>query len=639
MTSDLELVDRLLQAGDVPRAIAQLRPLFEQQPTLSVARSIISRLAASIHATPTSAAPAKRRIWFLRSYTLEPLFPLLQAAALLEGLDLQLRAGDFNAYVQEILQPGSPLYEFDPDVVFLAVQTRDLVPQLWDLATGEAAPDLTAQLERAQRDLQDWLGTLRARSRASIVVCDFAQPIQPSDGMLDEQLTDGQSALIRRLNQHLRDFAAQTPGVYVLGFDALVARCGRLQFFDERKWLTARMPFAARSLWPMAKECLGVVLALTGTTRKAVVVDLDNTLWGGVVGEDGADGIVLGSEYPGAAYQALQRVLLGLYRRGIILALASKNNAADALEVLEKHPGMLLRPQHFSAVRLNWEPKSQSLRAIAAELKIGTDALLFIDDNPAEREEVRRDLPEVLVVDLPSEPMDFAAAVREQPTLQRLRLAAEDRDRARHYSEQRARVALQSSAGTLDDYYYSLAMTLDISRVQRAQLARASQLTQKTNQFNVTTRRYDEAQVAAMLTDSSARIYGCSVRDRFGDNGLVGLAIVYDRGPAWEIDTLLLSCRVIGRTVETGLLCELAREARAAGARHLRGWFVPTAKNQPAADFYASHGFEPIEKRDAATLWELDLVNKQVEWPRWLNRSGDSATQGEHVAATQSALA
>jgi len=619
MSAHLESADRHLAAGDRLRATAALRDHFTADPSLAAARGVLARLDGP------SAPPdrAKTRVWVLRSYTIEPIFPLLRAAALLESLDLQLRAGDFNAYAQEILDPQSALYSFDPQLVMLAAQTRDIVPELYEYGALAEPTTVAERAASALAGLTELLTTLRSRTAASIIVFDFSQPVQLADGVLDEQAPDGQRALIESLNHGLRAFAAASVGVFVLGFDNVVARVGRERFFDERKWLTSRMPFAASSLWPVAQECLRVILPVTGRTRKAVVVDLDNTLWGGVIGEDGIEGIKIGLEYPGAAFLALQRALLDLHRRGLILAIASKNDERDALDVLDRHPGNLLRREHFAAHQIGWNPKPESLRRIAAELNIGLDSLVFVDDNPAEREAVRRELPEVLVVELPQDPMQYAASLRALPCLERVRVSSEDRDRGRQYAEQRSRAAHKTSAATLEDYYRSLEMIVEIAPLADATRARVSQLTQKTNQFNLTTRRYDESALAALAAEHTTRVYSCSVRDRFGDNGLVGVVIVRDQAPAFEIDTLLLSCRVIGRTIETAMLSYVATQARRAGARSLRGWFVPTAKNEPAADFYPRHGFEPIETRDGATLWQCDLLRSQIEWPDWLARASE----------------
>jgi len=615
MNPPLQVIDDALSRGQAVRAVSLLRALFQAQPTLATARLVLERLerpGLDVDRTPC-------RAWFLRSFTLEPIFPLLRAAALLHGLDLQARAGDFNAYAQEILDPKSRLYAYDPDVVFLAVQTRDLVPDLWERAAELRPSEAERLCVEAASNLSAWVKTLRARSSARIVVFDLAAPTWPSAGVLDAQSPAGQGALVARLNQELRTLAAGETGVYVLPFDAVVARVGRDRFYDERKWLTARMPLGAASLWPVADACLRVLLPITGKVRKAVVVDLDNTLWGGVVGEDGPQGIRIGAEYPGAAHRALQRALLDLHERGVLLAISSKNNEADALEVLQNHQGMLLRPHHFAAMRISWGDKAESLKSIAQELNIGVDALAFLDDSPVERERVRTEIPEVYVIDLPADPMDYAGALRSAAVFERAVLSAEDRERGRLYAEQRARTELQQSAGSLEDFYRSLEMVVTLAPLMPDTVTRVAQLTQKTNQFNLTTRRYDEPRIARMGEDPAWTVRTCSVRDRFGDNGLVGVALARADGDAWEIDTFLLSCRVIGRTVETALLAQIVAEARAAGARAVRGWFLPTKKNPPAREFYPSHRFQAVTERDdGGVLWELDLAAATVECPPWI---------------------
>ena len=302
-----------------------------------------------------------------------------------------------------------------------------------------------------------------------------------------------------------------------------------------------------------------------------LVTDLDNTLWGGVIGENGLEGIQVGMEYPGAAYRALQRVMLDLYRRGIILAICSKNNVADAMEALEQHPGMLLRPEHFAALRINWDDKAQNLREIAAELNVGRDSLAFLDDNPVERARISDELPEVTVIDLPSDPSWFAQALQAVPVFERLAVSSEDRERGRYYGEQRQRVESQRNATSLEDFLRSLQQEVEVAPVTAETLIRVAQLTQKTNQFNLTTRRYSEQKIAELAASSHWSVYSIRVKDRFGDNGIVGVMITHDAGKVCEIDTFLLSCRVIGRTIETALLSFMVDSARARGMEQLQG--------------------------------------------------------------------
>ena len=595
-------------------AYGALIDLWNQQPSLATAHCLLAsyeRLQQHVPLTPC-------RLALLRSFTVEPLVPLLQAAAFAHGIALEAYVGAFNTYTQDILDPASALYGFAPDVVLLAVQTRDIVPELWGGYADLTAEARDAAISRTIDSLHTCITTLRSHSQAHLIVHTLEMPAMPSQGVFDQQSTNGQGGAIQEINTALRQLASQYRGVYVLDYDAVMARYGRHRWFDERKWLTSRLPVSADCLVPMVQEWLRFLVPLTGRVCKALVVDLDNTLWGGVIGEDGMEGIQLGSEYPGAAYQALQRVLLDLYQRGIILALCSKNNLADAMEVLDSHPGMLLRPQHCAAWRINWQDKAQNLRELADELNIGIDALAFLDDNPVERARIRAALPEVTVLALPNDPMGYAAALRATPVFERLVLSDEDRERGRYYVEQRQRLDLEQRATSLEDFYTSLQQEVDILPVDAASLTRVAQLTQKTNQFNTTTHRYSEQQISAMAESPEWDVYAVRVRDRFGDNGIVGVVIVHDGDDVTNIDTFLLSCRVISRGVETSILSFLVERARARQLRQVQGWFLPTKKNAPARDCYSEHHMKALAEQDGGTLWALDLATQDITCPPWI---------------------
>jgi FkbH-like protein len=611
-----EEIDGLIESGGFREAHAALVRLWKDAGGPALAPFVIARFESVRHKIPVVSC----RVAILRSFTVEPVMPVLRAAAAVKGLDVAVHVGEFNAYAQEILAEESPLYRFEPDIVILAVQTRDVAPELWRDFADLSPADTAATAERVGETFRSLVKAFRSHSKAHLVVHTFEQPIAPSHGVLDGQGEGGQADAIRRINLDLRRLAQEHRGVYVLDYDALVARHGRLAWQDERKWLTMRMPIAAQCLVHLANEWIRFIHPLTGKVCKALVVDLDNTLWGGVIGEDGMGGIALSPEYSGAAFQALQRVILDLYHRGIILAVCSKNNPADAMEALEKHPGMVLRPEHFAALRINWNDKAQTLREIAAELNIGTDALAFLDDNPAEREWVRQQLPGVTVIDLPEDPMAYARALRETPAFERLTLSAEDRERGRYYAEERLRSELQAKADSLEHFYRSLEMEAEIALVTPETQGRVAQLTQKTNQFNLTTRRYSEQQIAELAADTAWRVYSLQLKDRFGDNGLVGVAITHIRDGACEIDTFLMSCRVIGRTAETAFLATVAEEARSRGAVRLVGWFCPTRKNAPAKDFYPSHGFDCAETMAEGSRWEFDMGQEGIAPPPWIKR-------------------
>jgi len=314
----------------------------------------------------------------------------------------------------------------------------------------------------------------------------------------------------------------------------------------------------------------------------------------------------------------LHRALLDMSRKGILLAVCSKNNFDDAMEALEKHPGMLVRAKHFAALRINWTDKAQNLREIAKELNVGSDALAFLDDNPFEREQVRAALPEVTVIDLPKNPLEYASAVRNCAAFERLTLSTEDQQRTEMYAAQKQRAGAEQSFQSKEDFFRFLDQEAELEPVSELTLARVAQLTQKTNQFNLTTRRYTEPQIVKMAKQPEWHIFSIRVRDRFGDHGLVGVAIAHDEGEQCEVDTFLLSCRVIGRTVETALLAHLAESAAQRGYKRLVGRFLPTKKNAPARDFYPQHGFERQETNGAGTLWTLDLKSSTLRCPDWI---------------------
>jgi|CZLA01.1.fsa_nt_gi FkbH-like protein len=626
-------VDALIAAGAFDPASRRLAELWRRDPASGTASFVTSRLDGLRGKTGGKLPLTKFKLAILRSFTVEPIVPLLRAEAFACGIDLEVHVGDFNTYVQDMLDGQSSLYRFAPNAVLLAVRTDQAAPEL-SRDFADLAPEAARQAaEHVVRGYEQWIGAFRKHSQSALILHSLERPSSLSLGVLDAQSETGQSGLIRQINRELRRIAEGFHGVYVLDYDALVARHGSEHWHDERKWLTARLPIAAGYLLAMAREWMRFIVPLSGRTAKVLVVDLDNTLWGGVIGEDGMASIKVGAEYPGAAYQALQRALLDLSRKGILLAVCSKNNLDDALEALEKHPGMLVRAKHFAAMRVNWTDKAQNLREIAQELNVGIDALAFLDDNPFEREQVRAALPEVTVIDLsskdlPKNPLEYAAAVRNCAAFERLTLSAEDQQRTEMYAAQKQRTGAEQTFQSKEDFFRFLEQEAELEPVSDLTLARVAQLTQKTNQFNLTTRRYTEPQIAEMAKKPEWHVFSIKVRDRFGDHGLVGVAIAHDKGEQCEVDTLLLSCRVIGRTVETALLAHLAESAAQRGRKRLEGWFLPTKKNAPARDFYQQHGFEWQVTNCEGSLWTLDLKSSTLRCPDWIKLKVTEAKPG-----------
>jgi FkbH-like protein len=607
-------VDQLISEHAVRAAADRLARLWRMDPGPATAAFVVSRyerLSESIRLV-------QHRLAILRSFTVEPVVPLLRAAAFVAGIDLTVHVGNFNTYAQEMIDPRSSLHAFRPDTVLLAVQTRDIAPDLWDHYASMASAEVQASAARIINSFRGWLEAFRSQSSANLVVHSLETPSMPRLGILDHQVLQGQTATIQQLNRELRGLGAAHAGVHILDYDALIGRHGRDRWHDERKWLTMRLPLTTEAIAALTMEWMRFLHPLVGRVCKVLVTDLDNTLWGGVIGEGGIGGIKLCREYPGAAYRALQQVILDLHARGIILAVSSKNNEADAHEAMSTHPEMLLRPAHFAALRINWNDKVQSLKEISGELNVGLDALAFLDDNPVERERVRTVLPEVTVIDLPDEPMEYAGALQASPVFERLSLSAEDRERGRYYAEQRQRTELMSQVASMEEFFRSLEQVVTVMPAKRETSARVAQLTQKTNQFNLTTRRYSEQQIRELSTSPSWDVLCIYVRDRFGDNGMVGVVLTRDHGKVCEIDSFLLSCRVIGRTVETAVLSFLVERARKRGCHALHGSFVPTKKNAPARQFFAVHGFRRFEEGEGSSRWALDIGQTSSTCPDWI---------------------
>jgi FkbH-like protein len=401
--------------------------------------------------------------------------------------------------------------------------------------------------------------------------------------------------------------------VYVLDLARAALEIGLDRFNDPKLAYVARIPWSLPAQIEIGRRMARHLRALSFPACKCLVVDLDGTLWGGVLGEDGPDGIALGAEYPGLAYQDFQRALAGLRARGILLAIASKNDGAIVREVFAKHPDMVLRWEDFAAVQIHWEDKASSLRAIARVLDIGTDALAFYDDSPVEREWVRGQLPEVTVIEVPERPLERVRALSDSGAFDQLRISDDDRRRADAYREEEDRERLRALAVSPEEFWRGLGTTVRVGSLDAENLPRVVQLMAKTNQFNVATRRHTAAQVEAMLEAGAVGLW-LRARDRYGDYGLVGVALaVPETEETWRIDTFLLSCRALGRRVEDALLAALAQRVARRGGRCLIGEFVATARNRPAERFFAEHRFAPLDSN--GRMWRLELDAASLEPP------------------------
>ncbi len=562
------------------------------------------------------------KVALLGNATLDHLQSYLKVALYQSGLHPNLYLGGFGQYAMEIFDPESGLYTFAPDVLVLAIHPSQLFPNLHHFPFDMTIDQRRAEIDAGLESMRSLIEAFTRRSSALVLVHNMVVPQHPALGTLDLRDEFGQAAMFAEINLRLADMLrSQFKNAYIVDEDGVQSLHGKAQATDARLWYTARLPWSHDILRALTHEYLRYIRPLKGLARKCIILDLDNTLWGGVIGEDGLEGIQLGSEAPGNAYVAFQREIERLWRRGILLAISSKNNQDDAIAVFEKNPNMVLKLAHFAAQRINWEPKVDSIRQLAEELNLGLDSLVFLDDNPVERAKVRAELPQVLTPELPTEPSHYRDALLALGVFDTLALTDEDRNRNKLYAEQRVRKEYEATfSNNLDEFLAGLKMTVDIAPATSLTLPRLAQLTNKTNQFNLTTKRYNEAQISEMQARGSL-VFGMNVTDRFGDNGLVGLAIVVPRSyDAWEIDTFLMSCRVMGRGVETALMAAVCQLLREHEAKTLEGWYIPTAKNAPVKDFYPSHGFIVKDQiSDGSIQYSFDIRGGELAAPKWLS--------------------
>jgi len=614
------------RAGRQSEAEAVLREFVASEPTSAGIQSA-ARIWEAWEDTPRAGAKTIR-IALTGTGTLSTLGAHLRVACAQIGLHPALFLSEFQQWAQDLLTAQSPLYAFDPELIILLLDPAALFPRTLSPIPA-TADEVRAEREAGLAQIREALAAAaRHAPSATVLLHTFALPDYAPLGILDIKEEEGQRARLEASNQALLQIVREEfPRTVLFDQERVEARHGKSRIRDERLWYMASLPFSDSFLPVMAGEYLRVIRPLKGLTRKCLALDLDNTLWGGVVGEDGLEGIKIGgTTAPGNAYADFQSALEGLSRRGILLALCSKNNPADVWPVFEAHPDMILRRNHFAASRINWQDKATNLREIAKELNLGLDSLVFLDDNPAERGLVRQQCPEVMTPEMPRDPALYARLLLGLDVFETLALTDEDQRRNQLYQEQQARAEYEKSLetaseapGDLTAYLSGLGMTVTLAPVTPFTLPRIAQLLNKTNQFNMTTRRLTEAQVQAMAqAPAEWGVYSVSVADRFGDSGLTGAAVVKKGLEAWEIDSFLLSCRVLGRGVEDALLTYVLEQARGAGAARLRGLFLPTAKNSPAAGFYARQSFRQTDAD--GTIWELPLDSPDAakSFPAWL---------------------
>jgi FkbH-like protein len=557
--------------------------------------SLLSRALQAAGAEPDV------RIAYLSNFTLDLLPRYVDVGCAAEGLRAAGSVGKFGQHVQEVLDEGSDLHAFRPDAVLLALSLRLLRPEPMAALLSLSPAERRDLREEVVAHLESWASTAAERLPATLLIANFPVPAFPQLGVADLNADYGETELYMELNLDLLRRFKGNPRVQVFDAERLASRCGKDRITDRKMFYLAKMEWSPAFLPTVAGEVVRHVKAARGLAKKCVVLDLDNTLWGGVVGEDGPAGVRIGPGDPeGEAFADFQHRLKALQAQGVLLAICSKNNPADVAELFETRPEIPLKLDDFAAAEICWDPKHEGLKRIAAALNIGTDSLVFLDDNPAEVSLVEQMLPEVRALLLPPDPAEYAATLERLTEFEKTAVLEEDLQKTRQYRENREREQFQAGAADLAGYLASLRTELTIVRARREDLSRVHQLFTKTNQFNLTTQRYSAAEVERFLASPFAELWVARARDRFGDLGTIGAILLKKEPRVLKIDSFLLSCRAMGRGIETALLNHVkSRFLDDRANLEMRACFMPTPKNKPVETFYEDQGFRVLERGEA----------------------------------------
>ncbi len=549
------------------------------------------------------------KIALLSNFTITGLAESIRVKCHKINVDCSAYVSGYDQYNQEILNPESELYQFNPEITFLIIDSKNLFKEGYDIFYTKSIEERKDFVDKKLDELINLVKTFTEKSNSKIIISNLSIPGYSSLGIL-EMKDYGISQMILDFNEKLKTRLKDKDSIYIYDLFRFYYKFGEKNITDPQKIAIGDIKITFNYIPHLAEEFLGYIKPYLGLNKKCIVLDLDNTLWGGIVGEDGFDGIKLGPNPPGNIFVEFQHWLLSLHNRGIILAINSKNNFDEAIRVIQDHRYMVLKEKHFASIRINWNDKIQNIKEIAKEINIGLDSMVFFDDDPRNCEIVKTALPEVMTINLPKDPSFYLPLIQSMNDFNTLKITDEDRKRGEIYHKQKQRVELKGKTDNLEEYLKKLETKVTVKNADESTLPRISQLTIKTNQFNLTTKRYPEEKVRDLMNNSQMMVSYVQVEDKFGDSGITGAFIIKSKNKQeWYIDTFLLSCRVIGREVEQAMMSCIVDKAKKEGLKRIIAEFISTKKNSPASDFLEKCGFENKGKH-----WVFDL-SKEFKRP------------------------
>jgi len=554
----------------------------------------------------------KIKIAILGSFTLKGLDECMKVKCSLKDTDYESYIGDYNQYNQEILDENSGLYKFNPDLTFLIIDTRSILGEIFDNPYSFSDEERKHIVEEKFNGIKNIISVFQRKANKKLIIFNFQIPSFSPNGIIENKSEFGFHKIIYELNNSLENLGKEKNSLFVFDFNQFVSKYGQDNIFNYKQFFLGDIHISFDFIPYLADYLMVYVKSLLGLNKKCIVLDLDNTLWGGVVGEEGFNGIELGHTPNGRAFVEFQKRLLGLWQQGVILALNSKNNFDDAIKVIKEHPNMILREEHFASIQINWNDKAQNLKQIAEEINIGTSSMVFFDDDKLNQERIKQEFPEIFTVELPNDPSEYVKILEELNDFDVLHRTDEDLKRGKMYAQQRKRKEMENTVSDLNKFLEQLDITVKIENSNKFLIPRISQLTLKTNQFNLTKKRYQEEEIRRITEDNNFKVGCAQVSDKFGDNGITAVYIIKKDNEIWMLDTFLLSCRIMGRGVEDAILSHILKDAKNNGIKEFRAEFIPTEKNKPSENFLLENGFR---KKD--NLWIFDL-EKNIQYPTHL---------------------
>ena len=562
--------------------------------------------AAEIDKYAESGKISRKKIAVLSNFTLNGIAEALKTNAFLNNIFIDVYLGNYGQWQQELM--SNNLYDFAPEIIFVILDRFGIDSDIYNSYHLMPEEEIESYFKNYLAEIYKLVDAAKEKTKAKIVVSNIVDFWSNILGIAEGRAKNSLRRYIKRANLSLEQKYANDHQVLVFDFDGWLGYRGKEQNMYAKFFFLADMRLNPEIMPALAKELCAYLIAVFGKTKKCLVLDLDNTLWGGIIGEDGLSGISLAPHGAGQEFYLFQKTILAFHRRGIILAINSKNNWEDAMEVFEKHPHMILKREHFAAMRINWQDKIANFRELAEEINIGLDSMVFADDDPANRAMVNEFLPEVDILDVPGDTALYFKALLDYKGFSILEFTEEDKKRGEMYFAEIQRREMKSQATDLDSFLRGLDLAISIEPISELTLPRAAQLTQKTNQFNLTTCRYQVEDIKNFISNGY-KIWTLSAKDRFGNYGMTGLLIARKGKENWAIDTFLLSCRILGKKIEEQFLNYALNELKSTGVKKVLGEYIATKKNGQVKDFYGRTGFKKINSEENKDVWQVDLSN------------------------------